>query len=44
MKTVYILNNEFMGHGDDELGHKLMGAFLKKSVDPKRKTSCHHLL
>ncbi|WZL83246.1 sulfurtransferase-like selenium metabolism protein YedF [Vallitaleaceae bacterium 9-2] len=30
MRTVYILNNEFMGHGDDELGHKLMGAFLKK--------------
>ncbi len=30
MKNVFLLNSEFFGHGDDELGHKLMGAFLKK--------------
>jgi len=30
MKKVFIINSEFYGHGNDELGHKLMGAFLKK--------------
>jgi selenium metabolism protein YedF len=37
MKTVYILNSEFMGQGNDELGHKLMGAFLKKVWSRKKK-------
>jgi len=27
---VIILNNEYFGHGDDALGAKLMGAFLRK--------------
>lgn len=30
MKTLYILNQEFFGKGDDVLGQKLMGAFLNK--------------
>lgn len=30
MKTAIILNNETLGKGDDELGSKLMGAFLRK--------------
>lgn len=30
MKTVVIINNESFGKGDDELGKKLMGAFLRK--------------
>jgi selenium metabolism protein YedF len=30
MNTIYILNSEFMGHGDEALGHQLIGAFLKK--------------
>lgn len=30
MNKVIILNNENMGQGDDELGYKLTGAFLKK--------------
>ena len=37
MKTVYILKSEFMGEGNDELGHKLMGAFLKKIWSRKQK-------
>lgn len=30
MKTVFIINSERMGHGDDELGAGIMGAFWKK--------------
>ncbi len=30
MDKIIILNYEFFGHGSDELGQKLMGAFLKK--------------
>ena len=30
MKTLFIVNSEFFGNGNDELGQKLMGAFLKK--------------
>lgn len=30
MKTAIILNDEAMGKGDNELGKKLMGAFLRK--------------
>ncbi len=30
MKTVIIINNETMGHGDKKLGMTLMGSYLKK--------------
>lgn len=30
MKRTIVINSEFMGHGDDELGRQLMGAFLRK--------------
>lgn len=30
MKTVYIINSQYFGSGDEALGSKLMGAFLKK--------------
>lgn len=30
MKTAIVLNSEFMGKGDDELGKKLISVFLKK--------------
>lgn len=30
MKTAIIINNESYGKGDDELGKKLLGAFLRK--------------
>lgn len=30
MKTVFILNSQYMGHGNDELGETIMGAFFKK--------------
>lgn len=30
MKTVYIINSEVMGRGDDELGATIMNAFWKK--------------
>lgn len=30
MKTVFIINSEHMGHGDDDLGATIMGAFYKK--------------
>lgn len=30
MKTVVIINNETMGHGDKKLGLQLMGSYLKK--------------
>jgi len=28
--VIFILNNQYFGHGDNELGSKLMGAFLRK--------------
>jgi len=31
MKTVVVLNTDQMGHGDPVLGHKILGAFLRKS-------------
>ena len=31
MKTVVVLNNDQMGHGDPALGQKILGAFLRKS-------------
>ena len=31
MKTVLVLNNDQMGHGDLELGHKSLGILLRKS-------------
>lgn len=30
MKTLIVINNESFGKGDDELGKRLMGAYLKK--------------
>lgn len=30
MKKAVIINSEFMGSGDNELGHKLMGSWLRK--------------
>ncbi|MDF2612970.1 MAG: yedF [Clostridia bacterium] len=30
MKTVIVINGETFGKGDDELGKKLLGAFLRK--------------
>lgn len=30
MKKAFIINNEFFGQGDNDLGQKLMGAFLRK--------------
>lgn len=30
MKTAIIINSESLGKGDDELGKKLLGAFLRK--------------
>jgi intracellular sulfur oxidation DsrE/DsrF family protein len=30
MTKTIVINNEFMGHGDDELGRQLMGSFLRK--------------
>lgn len=30
MKTAIVLNSETLGKGDDELGKKLLGAFLRK--------------
>lgn len=30
MKTAVVINSESFGKGDDELGKKLMGAFLRK--------------
>ena len=38
MKTVLALNNDQMGHGDGELGRKLLGAFLGKSPIMKELT------
>lgn len=31
MKTVVVLNNYHMGHGDSGLGHKILATFLRKS-------------
>jgi len=31
MRTVVILNHDQMGHGDPELGLRILGAFLRKS-------------
>ena len=30
MNTTIIINNEFLGHGDDDLGRRLMESFLRK--------------
>ena len=30
MKTVVVLNNEQMGHGDRDLGHRILKTFLQK--------------
>lgn len=30
MKTAIVINSEFFGKGDDELGKKLLGAFFRK--------------
>jgi selenium metabolism protein YedF len=30
MKTVIVLNSEFLGRGDDKLGAMMMGSFLRK--------------
>lgn len=32
MKTVVVLNQDQMGHGDPELGRKILATFLRKSV------------
>jgi hypothetical protein len=35
--TVIMISSEFFGRGDDELGRKLMGSFLRKlSIDDKQ--------
>ena len=31
MKTVVVINNEGMGHGDPELGHKILRTFFTKA-------------
>ena len=31
-KTVVIVNQDQMGHGDRELGHKILGTFLRKCI------------
>jgi len=37
MNRIIVLNSEFMGRGDEELGRKLMGSFLRKlSVEEKK--------
>lgn len=37
MKKVIIVNSEFMGSGDDDLGRSLMGSFLRKLCNEKAK-------
>ncbi|MEZ5967385.1 MAG: sulfurtransferase-like selenium metabolism protein YedF [Planctomycetota bacterium] len=32
MRTVVVLNQDHMGHGDPELGRKILGTFLRKAV------------
>lgn len=32
MRTVVVLNQDQMGHGDRELGRKILGTFLRKSI------------
>ncbi len=31
-KTVVVINQDQMGHGDRDLGRKILGTFLKKSI------------
>jgi selenium metabolism protein YedF len=37
MADVILINNEFFGKGSDELGKKLMGAFLRKIWSQQKK-------
>ncbi len=37
MADVILINNEFLGKGNDELGKKLMGAFLRKLWSQEKK-------
>lgn len=39
MQTVFIINSEFMGTGDEELGATIMSAFFKKLWASKEKPS-----
>ena len=32
MRTVVVLNQDQMGHGDRELGRKILGTFLRKAI------------
>ncbi|MBL9076134.1 MAG: DsrE family protein [Planctomycetes bacterium] len=32
MDTIVVLNQDQMGHGDRQLGQKILGTFLKKSI------------
>ncbi|MDP6929663.1 MAG: sulfurtransferase-like selenium metabolism protein YedF, partial [Planctomycetota bacterium] len=32
MKTVLIINKDQMGHGDRDLGRKVLGTFLRKAI------------
>lgn len=32
MDTIVVMNQDQMGHGDRELGQKILGTFLKKSI------------
>ncbi|MBK7644743.1 MAG: DsrE family protein [Planctomycetes bacterium] len=32
MKTIVVFNKDQLGHGDRELGQKVLGTFLKKSI------------
>ncbi|NOY75033.1 MAG: sulfurtransferase-like selenium metabolism protein YedF [Kiritimatiellaeota bacterium] len=37
MRKIIIVNSERMGHGDDALGARLMGSFLRKLCNEKTK-------
>lgn len=37
LKTVFIINSQSMGHGDDELGATIMNAFWKKLWASRKK-------
>ena len=39
MDTIVVLNKDQMGHGDRELGQKVLGTFLKKSIALKQFTA-----
>ena len=39
MDTIVVLNKDQMGHGDRELGQKVLGTFLKKSIALKHFTA-----